>query len=112
TFTNTTQREQEYSFKTERCTRQLYSTVIIEKDIACEWTVALKLKTPCEVVEANAGFHQEVQLNHIGSNTSAQRTVGWAPVIVKYETKGTCIFRYGVEQKVKINETAVRSYYK
>ncbi|PIO64785.1 hypothetical protein TELCIR_13573, partial [Teladorsagia circumcincta] len=32
--------------------------------------------------------------------------------IVKYETKGTCVFRYGVEQKVKINETALRSYYK
>ncbi|VDO11456.1 unnamed protein product [Haemonchus placei] len=65
TFTNTTQREQEYSFKTERCTRSS-STVIIEKGVCRGMEVALKLKTPCEVVEANAGFHQEVQLNHIG----------------------------------------------
>ncbi|RCN28379.1 hypothetical protein ANCCAN_25879 [Ancylostoma caninum] len=58
TFTNTTQREQEYSFKTERCTRST-STVIIEKGVCRGMEVALKLKTPCEVVEANAGFHQE-----------------------------------------------------
>ncbi|XGW27347.1 hypothetical protein V3C99_007723, partial [Haemonchus contortus] len=187
TFTNTTQREQEYSFKTERCTRSS-STVIIEKGVCRGMEVALKLKTPCEVVEANAGFHQEVQLNHIGENTSEEElcwgvdsTVRVPPSsetvaelvileeqyrrdfrienrmsgkilvtvtnlklnnslvtviegniadiirgmanyaakgftidgnIVKYETKGTCIFRYGVEQKVKINETAIRSYYK
>ncbi|VDL71903.1 unnamed protein product [Nippostrongylus brasiliensis] len=66
TFTNTTAREQEYSFKTERCTRSS-STVIIEKGVCRGMEVALKLKTPCEVVEANAGFHQEVQLNHIGN---------------------------------------------
>lgn len=34
--------------------------------------VSLKLKTPCEVVEANAGFHQEVMLNHIGENTQEE----------------------------------------
>lgn len=187
TFSNTTQREQEYSFKTERCTRST-STVIIEKGVCRGMEVALKLKTPCEVVEANAGFHQEVQLNHIGENTSEEElcwgvdscvrvppnseTVAELVIleeqckrdfrienrmsgkilvtvtnlklnnslvtviegniadiirgmnnyaakgftiegnIVKYETKGTCIFRYGVEQKVKIIETALRSYYK
>ncbi|KAE9414414.1 hypothetical protein Angca_000307 [Angiostrongylus cantonensis] len=187
TFTNTTQREQEYSFKTERCTRST-STVIIEKGVCRGMEVALKLKTPCEVVEANAGFHQEVQLNHIGENTSEEelcwgvdscvrvppssetvaelvileeqckrdfrienRMTGKILVtvtnlkqnnslvtviegniadiirgmanyaakgftidgnVVKYETSGTCIFRYGVEQKVKINESSLRSYYK
>uniref|UniRef100_A0A1I7WE56 HTH_48 domain-containing protein n=1 Tax=Heterorhabditis bacteriophora TaxID=37862 RepID=A0A1I7WE56_HETBA len=70
TFTNTTQREQEYSFKTERCTSS--STVIIEKGVCRGMEVALKLKTPCEVVEANAGFHQEIMLNHIGENTAEE----------------------------------------
>lgn len=28
----------------------------------------LKLKTPCEVAEANAGFHNEVSVVHIGEN--------------------------------------------
>lgn len=71
TFTNTTQREQEYSFKTERATRSS-STVIIEKGVCRGAEVSLKLKTPCEVVEANAGFTTEVMLNHIGENTSEE----------------------------------------
>lgn len=29
----------------------------------------LKLKTPCEIVEANAGFHNEISIIHIGENT-------------------------------------------
>ncbi|PAV78376.1 hypothetical protein WR25_11970 isoform D [Diploscapter pachys] len=186
TFTNTTQRDQEYSFKTERATRST-STVVIEKGVCRGMEVSLKLKTPCEVVEAGAGFHQEVMLNHIGENTNEEelmwgvdscvrvppncetaaelvileeqvsrdfhienRLSGKVLVtvtnlkennslitvlegniadiirgvsdysakgftvennIVKYETKGTCIFRYGVEQKVRINESATRSFY-
>ncbi|CAB3409967.1 unnamed protein product [Caenorhabditis bovis] len=179
TFTNTTQREQEYSFKTERATRSS-STVIIEKGVCRGAEVSLKLKTPCEVVEANAGFTQEVMLNHIGENTNEEElswgvdsTVRVPPnteavaelVIIEdvvtrdfrienrlsgkvvvtitnmkennclvtviegniadiirgmpdftakgfrfdgpaviYETRGQCIFRFGVEQKVHINE--------
>uniref|UniRef100_A0A915Q1S0 Uncharacterized protein n=1 Tax=Setaria digitata TaxID=48799 RepID=A0A915Q1S0_9BILA len=29
----------------------------------------LKLKTPCEIVEANAGFHNEISILNIGENT-------------------------------------------
>ncbi|CAD6198975.1 unnamed protein product [Caenorhabditis auriculariae] len=186
TFTNTTQREQEYSFKTERATRST-STVIIERGVCRGTEVSLKLKTPCEVVEANAGFHQEVMLNHIGENTNEEE-LGWGVdstvrvppnsetvaelviiedivsrdfhienrlsgkvlvtitnmkennslvtvvegnvadiirgmtdyaakgftfegnQITKYETRGTCIFRYGIEQKVRITETPLRGY--
>ncbi|CAJ0569788.1 unnamed protein product, partial [Mesorhabditis spiculigera] len=185
TFTNTTQREQEYSFKTERTTRST-STVIVEKGVCRGVQMELKLKTPCEVVEAGAGFAQEVSLNHIGEN-SVEEELTWgvdscvrvppnsetcAELVVLeeqmvrnfsirntlfgkvlvtvtnlkennslitilegnivdiirgmgdhgakgftldghtvlYDTKGQCIFRYGVEQKVKINEMAIRSY--
>ncbi|CAI4225934.1 unnamed protein product [Auanema sp. JU1783] len=180
TFSNTTQREQEYSFKTERCTRSA-STVIIEKGVCRGAEVNLKLQTPCEIVEANAGFHHEIMLNHIGENTQEEeltwgvdssvkvpgntetvaelvimeeehkksftienRLSGKVVVTVtnlkennslvtvlegniadilrrlpdysakgfsfegnvaKFETKGVCIFRYGIEQKVRINET-------
>ncbi|CAI5447760.1 unnamed protein product [Caenorhabditis angaria] len=179
TFANTTQREQEYSFKTERATRSS-STVIIEKGVCRGAEVSLKLKTPCEIVEANAGFTTEVMLNHIGENTNEEElswgvdscvrvppnseTVAELVIIediltrdfrienrlsgkvlvtitnlkennslvtviegnitdiirgmpdytakgfrfdgpaVIYETRGQCVFRYGVEQKVRINE--------
>ncbi|KAF1757143.1 hypothetical protein GCK72_013598 [Caenorhabditis remanei] len=184
TFTNTTQREQEYSFKTERATRSS-STVIIEKGVCRGAEVSLKLKTPCEVVEANAGFTTEVMLNHIGENTSEEELTWGVDSCVRvppsaetvaelviiedvvtrefrienrlsgkilvtitnlkennclvtilegnicdiirgmpdytakgfrfdgpaavYETRGQCIFRYGIEQKVRINEFSLNS---
>ncbi|VDN19268.1 unnamed protein product [Gongylonema pulchrum] len=172
TFTNTTEREQEYSFKTERSTRSS-ATVIVGN-------------TPCEVVEANAGFRNELSVIHIGENTVEEElvwgvdsTVRVPPLcetvaelviledhqirrfsiesrlsgriivtvtnlkdnnslvtiiegkisdiirglanypalgftvqndVVSYTTKGICKFKYGVEQKVKITEHAVRKY--
>lgn len=183
TFTNTTDREQEYSFKTERSTRSS-ATVVVEKGVCRGVEMALKLKTPCEVVEANAGFHAEVSVMHIGENTTEEELV-WgvdstvrvpplcetvaelviledhyvrgftiesrlsgrvivtvtnlkdnnslvtiiegkiADIIrglanyssmgfvvqndtVSFTTKGICKFKYGVEQKVRITEHAVR----
>ncbi|VDM41748.1 unnamed protein product [Toxocara canis] len=74
TFTNTTEREQEYSFKTERSTRST-ATVVVEKGVCRGVEMALKLKTPGEVVEANAGFHNEVSVMHIGENTTEEELI-------------------------------------
>lgn len=74
TFSNTTDREQEYSFKTERSTRSS-ATVVVEKGICRGVEMALKLKTPCEVVEANAGFHNEISITHIGENTAEEELI-------------------------------------
>lgn len=74
TFTNTTEREQEYSFKTERSTRSA-ATVIVEKGVCRGIEMALKLKTPCEVVEANAGFRNELTVMHVGENTVEEELV-------------------------------------
>ncbi|VDN60379.1 unnamed protein product [Dracunculus medinensis] len=183
TFTNTTEREQEYSFKTERSTRSSV-TVAIEKGICRGVELALKLKTPCEILEANAGFQNEISVYHIGENTTEEEltwgvdstvrvpalceTVAELVILedhhirkfsiecqlsgriivtvtnlkdnnslvtiiegkiadiiralpncaslgfvvqndtVIYITKGICKFKYGVEQKVRIKEYAVR----
>ncbi|MFH4977800.1 hypothetical protein AB6A40_004509 [Gnathostoma spinigerum] len=185
TFTNTTDREQEYSFKTERTTRSS-ATVSVEKGLCRGMEMSLKLKTPCEVVEANAGFHNEVSVYHIGENTTEEEltwgvdsnvrvpplceTVAQLVIleerhtrkfsienhlsgriivtvtnlrdnnslvtiiegrisdiirgstnytkrgftvnndIVSFTTKGTCTFKYGVEQNVKITEHPIRRY--
>jgi hypothetical protein len=74
TFTNTTNREQEYSFKTERTTRSS-ATVIVEKGVSRGVEMALKLKTPCEVVEANAGFSTEISVYNIGENTTEEVSI-------------------------------------
>ncbi|TKR65119.1 hypothetical protein L596_025573 [Steinernema carpocapsae] len=185
TFTNTTDREQEYSFKTERTTRSA-ATAIVEKGVCRGVDMEVKLKTPCEVLEANAGFHGEINVCHIGENTTEEeltwgvdnnirvmphsectaqlvilednavrkfaienRLTGKVIVTVTnlkennslvtiidgniveiirgmpdhgakgfvirdqavwYTTKGTCKFKYGVEQRIKITETKSRLY--
>lgn len=54
-YSNNTDYEQEYSFKTERTTRSS-CTVCIEQGFTRGFEFALKLTTPCEIAEANAGF--------------------------------------------------------
>jgi hypothetical protein len=70
-FTNTTNRDQEYSFKTERITRSC-ATVIVEKGVCRGVEMGLKLKTPCEVVGANAGFKTEINVVNIGEDTTEE----------------------------------------
>ncbi|CAG9540457.1 unnamed protein product [Cercopithifilaria johnstoni] len=183
TFTNNTEREQEYTFKTERCTRST-ATISIEKGVCRGMEMELKLKTPCEIVEANAGFHNEISIVNIGENTVEEEltwgvdstikvpafcetvaelviledhqirnftvdsrisgriivtvtnlkennslvtiiegkiadiirgianysSLGFSVKddIVSYTTKGTCKFKYGVEQIVKLREHPIR----
>ncbi|VDK65966.1 unnamed protein product [Anisakis simplex] len=164
-----------------------YDYKISEKGVCRGVEMALKLKTPCEVVEANAGFHNEVSVMHIGENTTEEEltwgvdsTVRVPPLcetvaelvileehhtrsfsiegrlsgkvivtvtnlhdnnnlvtilegkiadiirgtpnypamgfviahdVATYTTKGICKFKYGIEQKVRITEHAVRRPY-
>ena len=60
-FTNNTDMEQEYSFKTERVTRSTCE-VSVERGVTMEQELSLKLATPCEVFEANAGFRRELSV--------------------------------------------------
>ncbi|KAL3989635.1 hypothetical protein ACH3XW_28475 [Acanthocheilonema viteae] len=74
TFTNSTERPQEYTFKTERCTRST-ATISIERGVCRGMEMQLKLKTPCEIVEANAGFHNELSIVSIGENTVEEELI-------------------------------------
>ena len=67
-FSNRTAQEQEYAFKAERTT-QSTAEVVIEKGVTLGTELAVSLKTPCEVFEANAGFHREVSCNNIYGQT-------------------------------------------
>ncbi|ELU17582.1 hypothetical protein CAPTEDRAFT_225999 [Capitella teleta] len=60
-FTNETDQEQEYSFKTERTTSSSCE-VQLERAVTIGEEVGLNLKTPCEVLEVSAGFHREVSV--------------------------------------------------
>jgi len=67
-FVNKTNQDQEYSFQTHRATRSS-ATVIVEKGFTVGMEFNLRLKTPCEIVEANAGFKHEISVCNNGEET-------------------------------------------
>lgn len=83
TFTNSTNQEQEYTFKTERCTSSSCD-IIMERCLVLGQEVNVGIKTPCEILEANSGFKRELAM------TDAQ---------------GQCIeesLTWGVDSQVKV----------
>lgn len=61
TFTNKTDQVQKYTFRTERTTRSSCS-VVVEQACTTGVELSVKLTTPCQILEANAGFKREMAL--------------------------------------------------
>jgi hypothetical protein len=75
-FTNNTDTDQDYSFKTERTTRSTCE-VYYEEGYTIGQEVSVTLKTPCEVFEASAGFHREMSLVKCEGETKEEE-LSWA----------------------------------
>lgn len=74
-FTNNTEGDQEYTMRTEKTTRSSCSTNI-ETGYTKGVEMSVTLKTPCEVFEANAGFHREISLTNSHGET-IEEEVTW-----------------------------------
>ena len=68
TFTNKTKNPQKYTFRTERTTRSS-CTVEMEECFTQGVEMSIGLKTPCEILEANAGFSRELSLTNTAGQT-------------------------------------------
>lgn len=68
TFSNKTEKPQSYTFKVERTTKSS-CTVEFEESFTQGYEMSVNLKTPCEIFEANAGFHRELQLTSFEGQT-------------------------------------------
>ena len=68
TFSNKTDKVQKYHFETVRTTKSS-CTVEIEKGYTKGVEMSVTLKTPGEILEANAGFHRELSLTNIEGET-------------------------------------------
>lgn len=66
-FTNNTKAEQEYTMRTEKTTKSTCMTEV-ENGFTRGIDLSVNLKTPCEILEMNAGYHREVSL----TNTEGQ----------------------------------------
>lgn len=74
-FTNNTNDEQEYTMKTEKTTSSSCSTSI-ETGFTKGYEMSITLKTPCEVLEANAGYKNEMSLTR-SEGQSLEETLTW-----------------------------------
>lgn len=84
TFTNRTAHEQNFSFKTERKTRSS-CTVDVEQGCVTGGEIGVKLTTPCEFLEINAGFKREITLVSTDSQTTEEELTWGVDSQVKVE---------------------------
>uniref|UniRef100_A0A1I7YVV8 Ig-like domain-containing protein n=1 Tax=Steinernema glaseri TaxID=37863 RepID=A0A1I7YVV8_9BILA len=105
-FTNSTNRAQEYSFKTERSTESV-CLIGREQGYCIGAEAELTLKTPCEIAELKAGFKHEMSFNNLSENSKSE-TLTWGvdsniTVPAHYVTEASIIIE---EKKYKCNYTA------
>ena len=75
-FTNNTDQDQEYSFKTERTTNSACD-IEIEKGVCYGEEMFVTLKTPMEIVESNVGFTRELSLRN-STTQSIEEQLTWS----------------------------------
>lgn len=83
-YANKTDRDQTYNFKAERTTTST-CTIEIEQTYTQGWECGITLKTPCEILEANVGFHREIELTSLTGET-VEESMTWgvdSDVVVK-----------------------------
>jgi len=74
-FVNNTDSIQEYSFKTERCTKSA-ADITVEKGLTIGEELSLSLKTPCEILEVGGGFHRELSVTNV-MGQSFEEELAW-----------------------------------
>ena len=67
-FTNSTNEQQEYTIRSEKTTCSEWTTEV-ENSWSRSFEVGISLKTPGEILEANAGFSREVSLSNTHGET-------------------------------------------
>ena len=75
-FTNKTESEQEYSFKTERVTRQICGFTFL-KGFSKEKEATVTFKLPQDIVEIGGGIKSE-QMVECGKDQSKEEEVSWS----------------------------------
>ena len=74
-FKNMTDRQQEYTMKTEKTTKSALITEV-ESGYTRGVEMSVTLKTPGELLEANAGYRREYSLTHL-SGESFEEELHW-----------------------------------
>ena len=104
-FTNKTDKPQTYTFKTTRTTRSS-CTVEIENTYTLGMETSIKLATPCEIFEVNAGFHREISVCNTEEET-IEEELSWG-----VDSEITVAGRHRAEAKLTIEEEEYKGSFK
>ena len=109
-FENNTDMEQEYSFKTERSTTSSCD-VSMESTYTVGQEMNISLKTPCEVFEANAGFHREMSLTNSSGQSVEEELVWEVDSQIKVPPKHRTLAELVISEEQYAGKFAVRSMF-
>ncbi len=96
-FTNKTDKDQTYNFNAQRSTRS-ECTVEIEESFTQGVEMSVTMSTPCEIMEANAGFSRELSLTNTEGQT-LEEELSWG-----VQSEITVPGRHRAEAKLIITE--------
>ncbi len=85
-FTNNTKDVQEYTLRTEKTTRSTCSTSV-ENGFTKGVDMSINLKTPCEILEVNAGYHKEVSLTNTEGEEFEEELSWGAESVIKVKAE-------------------------
>lgn len=105
TFRNNTDCEQEYCFRTERCTRSI-AEVELERGVVFSKELSLKLSLPNAILEANAGFKHDLSLNSC-TRQSTEEELSWS-----VDTRILVAPRHSAFAEVKVAEEEITTQFR
>ncbi|XP_074662133.1 uncharacterized protein LOC141914747 [Tubulanus polymorphus] len=109
-FTNETEQEQDYSFRTERVTRSTCE-VFYEKGYSMGYEMSITLKTPCEVFEANSGFHREINVNKCEGEIVEEEMTWGVDNQIRVPAKHKCVAELVIsEEQFSSNFTIITTF--
>ncbi len=85
-FTNNSKTPQTYTLKVEKTTRSSCTTEV-ENGVCKGFDLSVNLKMPCEILEANAGYHREVSLTNTEGQTFEEELSWGAESEIRVEPK-------------------------
>ena len=97
-FTNDTDDPQEYTMRTEKTTSSSCSTEV-ESGYTHGVEMSVNLKTPCEIFEANAGYHREMSLTNIDGECFEEEVTWGVESMIKVKANHVADAQLVVDEK-------------
>lgn len=107
-FTNNTSDDQEYTMRTEKTTRSSMTTEV-EKGLTRGFEMGLKLMSPCEVIEANAGYRREVTLTNTEGETFDEELTWGVESVIKVKSEHVAEASLVVNERKQSGEFTIES---